>query len=373
MSISITFERRPFASFSFTLLVLLSSLCVGTLGAALLFLLRGVHPVIALQKIFLGSFGSWYGFQETTAKAIPLALTGTGLAIAFRARFWNIGAEGQILAGAVGATAVALYGPQGGSPAGTICLLFIAGAVCGALWACIPALLRLRWQVNEVISTLMMNYIAIELVQFLIYGPWKGKSQMGFPYSDDFPATAVLPTWGYTRIHLPTLVLTLAAAGGLWFLLQRLTFGYEIRVSGENPSAAAYAGIPSGRVLLTAMLISGALAGCAGVGEVAGIHRHLTYPWAISSGYGYTAIIVAWLARLNPLAVIVSALFFGGILVGGDVFQTSLQLPFAVVHLFNALILVSLIVGDVLLEYRPRLRRSSTPVFTSTDQHQEGR
>ncbi|HNV71606.1 MAG TPA: ABC transporter permease, partial [Candidatus Ozemobacteraceae bacterium] len=288
MNLSLIFERRPQASYSFTILVLFCSLATGCIAAALLFLLRGVSPWLALQKIFVGSFGSWYGFQETVAKAIPLALTGIGLTVAFRARFWNIGAEGQILAGAVGATAVALYGPQGGSGVVTITLLFLAGAFCGALWAFIPALLRLRWQVNEVISTLMLNYIAIELVQYLIYGPWKGKSQMGFPYSDDFPSAATLPTWGYTRIHLPTLILTLLAAAALWIFLQRLTYGYEIRVSGENPDAAAYAGIPSGRVLVLAMMISGALAGCAGVGEVAGIHRHLTYPWAISSGYGYT-------------------------------------------------------------------------------------
>ena len=357
MSLSLHFERRPKATLSFTLFILIGSLLLGTLAASLLFLIRGVNPFIALQKIFLGSFGSWYGFQETIAKAIPLALTGIGLTLAFRARFWNIGAEGQILAGAVGATAAALFGPAGLSSTATIALLFLSGAVCGALWALIPAILRLRWQVNEVISTLMMNYIAIELVQFLIYGPWKGKTQMGFPYSDDFPAPAVLPMYGYSRIHTPTLMLAVLGAFVFWLLLQRLTPGFEIRVSGDNPEAARYAGIPGGRVLLLAMLISGALAGCAGVGEVAGIHRHLTYPWAISSGYGYTAIIVAWLARLNPLGVLVSSLFFGGILVGGDVIQTSLQLPFAVVHLFNALILIGLIVGDVLLEYRPRLRR----------------
>jgi len=310
--------------------------------------MAGTNPATALYKVFVGSFGSWYGFKETVTKTIPLLLTGTGLVIAFRARFWNIGAEGQVLFGAIGATWVAL------KVAPSLPLMFLGGFIAGGLWGLLCAWLRTRYGINEVISSLMLNYIAAELVQYLIYGPWKGKSQFGMPYTDDFPASATLPCLYGSRVHYPTLILALLAMGAAWVFLRRTTWGFEIRVVGENPDAARYAGIQSGRTFALVMLLSGGLAGLAGVGEVAGIHHHLTYPWAISSNVGYTAIIVAWLARLEPPLVLLSGLFFGGILVGGDVIQTSLGLPFAAVNVFNAVILLFLIMGDFFREHRVR-------------------
>jgi simple sugar transport system permease protein len=212
--------------------------------------------------------------------------------------------------------------------------------------------------VNEVISSLMLNYIAYELITLLITGPWKGPTQHGFPYTDDLSRAASLAVLPGTRIHYVTLVLAVAAAAGLWLLLRSSRLGYELRVLGENREAARYAGIDLLRVSALAMVLSGGVAGLAGVGEVAGIHHHLSYPTAISSGYGFTAILVAWLGKLNPLAAIASGFFYAGILVGGDAIQVSLGLPAATVQVFNGVLLVFLIGGDFFLHNRVRLSRA---------------
>jgi len=353
------FEPRSNPGWLSAGLVTLGSLAVGLLLGAALFLCRGVDPLVALQRIVEGSFGSLYGFKETVTKAMPLALTAVGLVVAFRGKIWNIGAEGQMLCGAVAAAGVGLFvGPQW--PAWLVVpAMFVAGAAAGAGFGAIPALMRVRWGVNEAISSLMLNYVAAQGVFYLIYGPWKGKQSFGFPVSDDLGEAARLGTLAASRIHWPTLVLVVCAVVVLAVIMARGRFGFEVRVVGENPGAARYAGIPEGRVILMAMLLSGGLAGCAGVGELAGIHHHLTSPVSLTSGYGFTAIIVAFLARLQPLAVIPAALFFGGILVGGDVIQTRLQLPFATVNVFNGLILFAMITGEYFRLHRLRMRSAA--------------
>ena len=348
-------ERRISYPRFFPLAIILLSLLAGFGFIAVLFLISHVNPFFALWKIFSGSFGSLYSVGETITKAIPLILIGCGLALVFRAKFWNIGAEGQLLIGAIFAGYVALnLGPH--LPFYVVVpLMFIVGFVGGALWAFPTVILKLRFNVNEVISTLMLNYIAAELLNFLVTGPWKGKTQMGFPYTDDFPPSAVLTVIPGTRIHIVTLVLALASAVVLFIMVYYTRFGYELRVTGDNPDAARYAGINFMKVTMVMMIISGGLAGLAGVGEVAGIHHHLSYPSSISSGYGYTAIIVAWLAKLNPLLTILSGLFFAGIVVGGDAIQVSLGLPAATVQIFNGILLFSLIMGDYFLNHRVKL------------------
>ena len=338
--------------------VLLGSLVAGLATVSLIFVISGVNPFYAIFKIFTGSFGSWYGIKETVTKAIPLILIGGGLTIAFRAKFWNIGAESQLLMGAIFSTWVGLnWGPHL-PPVLIIPLLFLAGFVGGGLWAVIPAVLKTRFAINEVISTLMMNYICAEFMTFLIVGPWKGKTQFGFPYTDDLPASAILGVLPGTRIHWMTLLLAVIGVLLLGMMSYRTRFGYEVRVIGENPNAARYAGINFFKTTLMVMIISGGLSGVAGVGEVAGIHHHLSYPEAISSGYGYTAIIVAWLAKLNPYYVPVASLFFAGIMVGGDAIQISLRLPAATVDVFNGTLLMFLIMGEFFLKNKIRLRRS---------------
>jgi ABC-type uncharacterized transport system permease subunit len=345
-------EKHPVLAFGIVIL----SLAAGLAAVSIVFLFKGVNPLLAIYEIFLGSFGSLYSIKETITKAIPLILIGSGLCLVFRARFWNIGAESQLLMGSVFSTWVGLnLGPQLPSYL-VIPLMFFAGFLGGAIWAFFPAVLKVKFKVNEVVSTLMLNYIAAEIVNYLIVGPWKGKTQFGFPYTDNLPESAVLPLIPGSRIHYITLIIAASGMVVLFFLLYFSKIGYEARVLGENREAARYGGISSLRVILTIMLISGGMAGLAGVGEVAGIHHHLTYPGDISSGYGFSAIIVAWLAKLNPLLVLVSGIFFAGILVGGDAIQISLKLPASTVYVFSGMILIFLIAGDYFLKYKISLQ-----------------
>ena len=335
-----------------SLLSLVFSLAAGLLAISFIFIVFGVNPLYALAKIFSGSFGSIYGIKETITKAIPLILVGSGLAMAFRAKFWNIGAESQLLMGAIFGTWVGLnWGPYL-PPAVIVPLMFLAGFIGGAFWGLIPAILKIKFSINEVISTLMLNYICNQFMILLIVGPWRGETKFGFPYTDDLPASATLSVIPGSRIHYATLLVAIATVIVLGMLIYKTRFGYEVRVIGENPDAAKYSGIDFFKTTLIIMAISGGAAGLAGVGEAAGIHHYLSYPESISSGYGYTAIIVAWLAKLNPYYVILSALFFAGILVGGDAIQISLGLPAATVQIFNGTLLVFLIMGDFFLKNR---------------------
>ena len=337
-------------------LTLSGALFAGLVAVGIVFAMNGVNPFMAIFAIFKGSFGSLYGIFETITKAIPLILIGSGLALAFKAKFWNIGAESQLLAGAILATWVGLHwGPH--LPTMVIVpLMFLAAFIGGGIWGMIPAVLKIRFGINEVISTLMLNYVAAEYVNFLVVGPWKGQTKGGYPYTDDLPASAVLGHMGSTRISLVMLFLAIAAALILSWLVYRSRFGYEIRVIGENPHAARYAGIHFFKTSLILMAISGGMAGLAGAGELMSIHHYLSYPDTISAGYGFTAIIVAWLAGLNPAYAIVSGLFFAGILVGGDAIQISMGMPAATVNVFNSIILIFLIMEDFIINHRIRIR-----------------
>lgn len=354
--IKITDRENISPTQSFKTLIL--SLIAALMAISLIFLICGVNPLFAILKIFTGSFGSFYGIKETITKAIPLMLIGAGLTIAFRAKLWNIGAESQLLMGAIFGTWVGLNWGSHLPPAVIISIMFLVGFLGGALWGLIPAILKVKFSINEVISTLMLNYICAEFLTLLIVGPWKGKTKFGFPYTDDLPASAILGLIPGSRIHYITLLLALLSAIVLAVTVYKTRFGYEIRVIGENPDAAKYAGISFFKATFIIMGISGGMAGLAGIGELAGIHHHLSYPASISSGYGYTGIIVAWLAKLNPLFVIISGIFFAGIMVGGDAIQISLRLPAATVQIFNGTLLIFLIMGEYFLNNRINLRWS---------------
>jgi simple sugar transport system permease protein len=335
------------------------SLAAGLGVVGIIFLVAGVNPFYAISEIFLGSFGSLYGVKETLTKAIPLILIGAGLTLAFRAKFWNIGAEGQLLMGAIFSTWTGLTFGQHLPPYFIVPLMFLAGFIGGALWGIIPAILKIKYSINEVISTLMLNYICAEFLTMLIVGPWKGSARFGFPGTNNLPEAAILGVIPGSRIHYSTLILAIVCAIILCVVIYKTRFGYEARVVGENPDAGKYAGIDFLRTSMILMAISGGLAGFAGVGEIAGIHHYLGYPASVSSGYGFTAIIVAWLAKLNPLYAIVSGIFFAGILVGGDAIQISLGLPAATVEIVNGTLLIFLIMGDYFLNHTIDIRFSS--------------
>lgn len=332
------------------LVPVLSVLGALVLGALLL-LASGHDPLAVYGAMFGGAFGSGNGLAETLVKTIPLLLTGLGVSIAFRMLLWNIGAEGQLHLGAIAATGTALYLVPGAPALVIIPAMVLAGAIGGALWALIPGVLKAYFKVNEIITSLLLNYVAILFSEYLVYGPWKNPQGFGFPGTAPLPDAAWLPRIAPTRVHLG-LLFGLIAAALLFVILRRTWWGYEIRVIGENERAARYAGIDIVRNILLVMALSGALAGIAGMSEVAGVAHQLQRD--LSPGYGYTAIIVAWLAKLNPWAIVVVSFLFAGLLVGGDQLQISMGLPAAIAPMLQGTILFFLLGGEVLARYRIR-------------------
>jgi len=311
----------------------------------------GADPIDCYGAMLRATFQDAQGRSEVLRRTIPLLLIGGGLTVAFRAGFLNIGAEGQLLLGAVAGSAVALFLPVG--PA-SLPAMFAAGAVAGALWALPAVWLRTRLGVHEILTTLMLTPVAEYLVVYLINGPWRGEHVRGFSYTDAFSGALHLPVLAGTLVHWPTLALGAALAAALQILLVHTPAGYEVRVAGESPRVALYAGIPLERVVLLAGLLSGGAAGLAGVGEVAGIHHRLLEPAQVSLGYGYTAIIVAWLARGRPASVLVTAPLLGAILAGGDHLKIELNLPFRIVDVFSGTLLLCLITAEALWSRRQR-------------------
>ena len=318
----------------------------------------GGNPIESYVHIFKAAFGSVGVFSDTLVKATPLILTGLACTLAFRMKLWNIGAEGQFFMGAWGASAVVLAPLLPATTPRIIMLsaMLLAGFACGALWGLVPGFLKAKLNVNEIITSLMMNYIATSWVLFWVFGAW---SDAGFQMSPMFPKTAWLPRLtDYARqfpnlglsgltLHLG-LVFGLVGAGVVWFILNRSRWGYEIRLTGDNPRAAGYAGINIVRNTVLVMMLSGGLAGLAGMSEIAGVVHRLQ--GSISPGYGFTGIIVAWLAKLNAFGVILVAILFGGLLLAGREIQ-----PSGVPRMLQGIILFTVIASDVLLRYRIRI------------------
>jgi simple sugar transport system permease protein len=282
-------------------------------------------------------------------KMIPLLLTGLGVSVAFRMRLWNIGAEGQFYLGAIFATWIALFGLPDAPSYVVIPAMVIAGVLGGALWAAVPGMLRAWLGVNEIITTLMLNYVAIKFSEYLVHGPWKNPQGFGFPGTKMFGANTYLWTWGTTRVHAG-LIFGLVAAVVLLLVFRNTRWGYEIEVAGQSERVARYAGMATARNIVIVLMVSGALAGLAGMAEIGGIGHSLQRN--ISPGYGYTAIIVAWLGRLHPVGIIVVAYALAALLVGGDQIQMSLGLPAAIAPTLQGTILFCLLGGEAMLRYR---------------------
>jgi ABC-type uncharacterized transport system permease subunit len=311
----------------------------------------GHDPWRAYREMVIGAFGSSFAVEQTLVKAIPLALAGLGVALAFTMGLWNIGAEGQLAVGALAASWLALTA-VGLSAGAMLPGLMLLGALAGAAWALVPAALRAYLGVSEIISTLMLNYVALLWVDYMVFGAWADPTAFSFPYSRRFPDSAHLPLL-YGGVHLGA-VIALAAAAGLALLLGHTRWGYEIRTIGASHAAARYAGIPVRRRILLVMAVSGALAGLAGVGEVSGVIHRIQQ--GLSPGYGFTAIIVAWVAQLRPWAVVWVAVLFAALLNGGFVIQTT-GVPAAIAYMLQAMILSFVLAGEYFLR-RVRRRRA---------------
>ncbi|MEO6208119.1 MAG: ABC transporter permease, partial [Candidatus Limnocylindrales bacterium] len=319
------------------------------IGAVILAFVGG-DPVRAYLHIIDAAFGDLGVLSDTLVKATPLILTGLGCALAFRMRLWNIGAEGQFLLGAWGASAVVLWPilPPGTPAIVVIPTMMLAGAAAGAIWGIVPGILKARLGVNEIITTLMLNYVALAWLQFWVFGPW---SEGGFQQTATFGKEAWLPRLTDFSGQFPVLAgltthlglaFALVAAAIMSVLVSRTRWGYEIRLIGDNPRAARYAGIDTTRYIIVIFAISGALAGLAGMSEVSGVVHRLQD--RISPGYGFTAIIIAYLARFGPWQVVIASVLFGALILAGREIQ-----PSGVPAMIQGIVLFCLIVADVLV------------------------
>jgi ABC-type uncharacterized transport system permease subunit len=340
-------------------LISLGAIVVALILGGIVIAIAGGNPFLSYAHIARASFGDIGVLSDTIVKATPIILAALACSVAFRMKLWNIGAEGQFIMGAFGASAIVLAPIL---PAETSRWLFIpvmaiAGMAAGSVWGFIPGYLKAKFNVNEIISTLMMNYIAVAWINFWIFAVW---TEGGFQMSPKFPETAWLPRLSEYASTIPFfrgltthagLLLGIIAAVVLWFIVFRSRWGYEIRLIGDNPHAAEYAGISITRNTIYVMMLSGALAGLGGMSEVSGVvHRLQTSP--LAAGYGFTGIIVAWLAKLNPLVIILVSVLFGALILAGREIQ-----PSGVPKMIQGIILVCLIASDFLLRYRVRLVR----------------
>lgn len=344
------------------LIVSIGAIVVALIMGGIVLAAVGGNPFLAYAHIARASFGSVGVFSDTLVKATPLILTGLACTVAFRMKLWNIGAEGQLSMGAFAASAVVLTPllPAETSPVLMLIAMAVAGFIAGAIWGFIPGILKAKLNVNEVVTTLMMNYIAFSWTNFFIYAVW---SEGGFQMSRVFPKSAWLPRLADYADTIPAfrgltthlgLVLGVVAAVVLWWVLYRSKWGFEIQLTGDNPTAARYAGINIVRNTVLVMMLSGGLAGLAGMSEISGVVHRLQS--SISPGYGFTGIIVAWLAKLNPLIVVPVSILFGALLLAGREIQ-----PSGIPKLIQGILLFCLISTEVLLRYRVRIvRREQT-------------
>jgi general nucleoside transport system permease protein len=345
-------EKRPQPSrtmlYAAPVLAVLLTMIVG----AILFSAIGYNGIGAVVEIFTRPLTNPLKWQDLGVKAAPLIIIGVGLSIAYRANVWNIGAEGQYVAGALGGTAVALLTMKLQGP-WILPAMVLCGIVAGMALAAIPAWLKTQFDVNEILTTLMLNYAVVQLLYYLLRTSWKDPMGFSFPKTPLFTASQSLPfLWPGTIMHWGVPIALIVAVLA-WVVMTRSVFGFQVRVVGSAPNAARYGGFSARRTIWLVMLVSGGLAGLAGVLEAAGPFRQLVP--SFSTGYGFTAIIVAFLGRLNPLGVVVAGVVLAISYVGGEIAQTTLGLPSAATGIFQGMLLFFLLAGDVLVRYRLRV------------------
>lgn len=338
-------QPSGFWTFASPLLALLSTVLLGVL----LFGLLGKDPVRALQMFFWEPIKSPYALGELVVKATPLLLIALGLAVCFRSNVWNIGAEGQYIIGAVCASGVALLADKD-TGSWIVLAVVLAGVLGGMVWAGITALLRDRFHANEILVSLMMVYVAVQVLGFLVYGPWKDPQGYNFPQTKNFDAVTRIPRlMDGSRMTIGVLF-ALLGVGAVWVFLFRTRAGFAQQVGGLAPAAARYAGFSARQALWTALLVSGGMAGLAGALEVAGPIGQLT-PY-VPAGYGFAAIIVAYVGRLHPVGLVFSSLLMSMFYIGGELAQSRLGLSKSLTGVFQGLLLFSLLACDTLVNYR---------------------
>ncbi len=346
-------EARPAPSTLMRYTAPLIALAITVVFGTFLFLALGKSPLAGLKVFFITPLDNLRGVSEVALKMIPLLLCSLGLAICYRSNIWNIGAEGQLVVGGITAGGVALLASPDSARAYFL-LVLLAGILGGMAWASITAFLRDRFNANEILVSLMLSYVGGLLLLYLVNGPWKDPKGFNFPYSKTFEAVAMVPkllpgtrlTWG--------IVIALLALIAVWIFVARSKAGFRLQVTGHAPLAARFAGFSAREGIWVSLLISGALAGLAGALEVAGPLGQLTPQF--STGYGFAAIIVAWLGRLHPGGCLFAAFIMALIYIGGELSQSRLGLPAAITGVFQGMLLLSLLTADTFIHYR--LRRS---------------
>lgn len=321
------------------------------LSAGVIFAIAGLDPARALYIYFVEPVTSAWSLEELVVKVAPLVLIAGGLALCFRANLWNIGAEGQLTMGAIAGSAIPVLWPQWQSPWGLVLMLCL-GAAGGAAFAAIPAWLKNRFSANEILTSLMLVYVAQLLLDWLVRGPWRDPQGFNFPKSITFEGWQLLPTLGDGRVHLGA-ALAVVAVIVLFVFMGRTLKGFELRVSGEAPRAAAFGGFERKRTVWLCFGLSGALAGLAGICEVAGPAGNLNP--VVSPGYGFTAIIVAFLGRLNPIGVLIAGFMLGISYLGGEAAQVELGVSDKTAQVLQGMLLFFILACDALILYRIRL------------------
>jgi general nucleoside transport system permease protein len=354
--IRLRLERRQDTPLYLQVVIPIAAVIVTLILCSGLVWLSGANVAEAYGLLLFSTFQSGYDIQDTLVKASPLLFTGLAVLVAFRAKFWNIGAEGQLMAGAI---AACFIGEREWLPAfSLIPLMIVAAAIFGALWALLPALLKVKLKVDDVVTTLLLNFIMLYGVTALLEGPWRDPKS-GYPNSPSVRYEAEFPFLPFVNVHLGVL-LALIAAIAVWWMLARTTLGFSIRAVGHNPAAANYAGMKVGRIIIIAALVSGALAGLAGAGEVGGVRFQVTSD--LSSGYGYAGIVVATLAELNPLGAIPAALFFAIIFNGAGTMARATGVPIYLADVIQGIALVCMVAGRLFAVYRLKVVRSPSPL-----------
>lgn len=353
-------RAKPSAAWSYLAPLLAVALTV--LAGFLLFALMGYDPVETLYHFFISPISTRYGVAELIVKATPLVLIAVGLSIGFRAGVWNIGAEGQLTLGAIFGGGLAIWFHESESLL-LLPVMLAFGALGGAFWAAIPAFLKTRFNVNEILTSLMLTYVATLLLSALVHGPWRDPEGFNFPESRLFPDAGIMPIiLDGTRLHLGALLAVIAVAAA-WFMLSKTLLGFQVKVVGSAPRAAKFAGFSEKRMVWFCMLLAGGLAGLAGLGEVAGPIGQLVPE--ISPGYGFTAIIVAFLGRLHPLGVLFAGLLMALSYLGGENAQIAVGLPTAATGVFQGMLLFFVLAADLLVRYRLTLVRSAPASSTN--------
>ena len=356
-------EARPEASRFMSIASPLLALAITVVIGTCLFLLLGKDPLRGLYIFFIEPAKSVYALTELAVKATPLILIGLGLAVCFRSNVWNIGAEGQYILGAIAASGVAMLADKD-TGRWIVAAVIVASVAGGMFWAGIVAFLRDRFNANEILVSLMLVYVAEQVLGYLVYGPWKDPAGYNFPQTITFlKATQIPKLFAGYRVNIGLLI-ALAAVGAFWVLLFRTYAGFQLQVGGLAPAAARYAGFSSRRALWTALLLSGGMAGLAGGLEVAGPLGQLTPH--VPAGYGFAAIIVAFVGRLHPVGIVFSAVLMSMFYIGGELAQSRLGLPKSLTGVFQGLLLFTLLACDTLIYYRVRWQsvRAAAPKAT---------